>query len=670
MGRWHSATPMTNDGRLSALESEILRLREDNARLAAQLAAVAGPAAAQAPLDFRVIADAIPIPVVISRLSDGQLVHTNTLMTRMFGLSREEFLRHRSVNFYGNPADRQRFIEALTSSPLPIHFEIEAPPLPGMPAWVGLTAQQIVFDGGPAIFVCMIDITTRKQAEQALRASEELYHALFDSSPFPTFMVDVQSWAFLAVNDATCRHYGYAREELLQKTIRDIRAAGDEAILQSQVEASLREQGPMTHKARHLRKDGTILQVEVTARPVMFRDRMVWISTIHDVTDRMLLESQLQQSQKLESVARLAGGIAHDFNNLLTAILGYTELLEHRFRSQPDAVADLGEIRTAGMHARELTQQLLAFARRQSGDPRVIDLSRLLLDRMSLLCRLAGEGIEVTEQLAPDLWSITADPGQFEQVLINLVLNARDAMGGRGTLTLVATNRTLDDHQASLRPRLTPGDYVLLEIRDTGGGMSPEVLSHVFEPFFSTKADGAGTGLGLAAVYGIMTQGGGDVWVGSEVGVGTSFTLAFPRAQGPVADVRPAAPVESPRGTETILLVEDNAALRSLTSRMLEEAGYRVTTAESGPDAIELAARASGRFRLLITDVVMPHMSGKALAERLTAEDPHLCVLFVSGFSLDILGRHGVTGGSGQFLAKPFTETMLLSKVRELLDVN
>jgi PAS domain S-box-containing protein len=620
-------------------------------------------------LDFRVVADAMPIPVVISRISDGLLLYCNALMTRAFGLAPEDIGVKRSTDFYADPGQRERLIAMLRASPgRPVQFEMEAPPAPGRPRWVTLTAQRILFDGEPAILVSMVDITERRRAEESLRASEELYRVLFESSPLPTWVAAKDTLEFLTVNDAAVRHYGYSREEFLAMTPRALRPLEDLPILEAQIEHTLREARPLVHPARHRKKDGSIIQVEITAAPIRFRDRAAFMAIINDVSERLRLEEELERARKLESLGRLAGGVAHDFNNFLTAILGYTQLLERRFAADPDALADLDEVRAAGSQARDLTQQLLTVARRQTSLPSVVDLNVLLVDMQRLVRRLVGEGVELVYRLATDPWPIKVDRSQVEQVLINLAVNARDAMNGKGRLEIRTENRCVGPEEARGRPGLEPGDYVSLQVIDSGIGMAPEVLAHVFEPFFTTKPSGEGTGLGLATVYAIVSQSGGRVWVESDPGRGTTFTLCFPRSADPVRAADFTRVTEARGGRESILVVEDNTAVRSLAVRVLEGAGYRVRTAPTGPVALEQAAGDEAAIDLLVTDVVMPGMSGRVMAEQLTRLRPGLKVLYVSGYSQDTMSQHGALGPNEQFLAKPFTGPDLLLRVRELLD--
>jgi signal transduction histidine kinase/CheY-like chemotaxis protein len=390
------------------------------------------------------------------------------------------------------------------------------------------------------------------------------------------------------------------------------------------------------------------------------------------------LEEQYRQAQKMEAVGRLAAGIAHDFNNLLTVIRGYTELLLSGTRHGDPAKARLEEIHRAGERATALTRQLLAFSRKQMAAPVVLDLNALVDNLTRMLRRLIGEDVELTTVPARDLHPVSADPGQLEQVVMNLAVNARDAMPTGGKLTIETANITFEpfapdgppagsarrDH----RPEVPPGPYAMLAVSDTGVGMSPEVRARLFEPFFTTKQEGQGTGLGLAMTYAIVKQSGGFVYAYSEPGRGSTFKVYLPRAQGPTKEAPAAPPAVLPRGTETVLLAEDEAEVRRVARVALEMRGYRVLEAATGGQALRLAEQAGRPVQLLLTDVIMPGMSGRELAEVLRQRDPGLKVLFVSGYANEAIVRHGLLTGSVHFLQKPFTPVSLARKVREVLD--
>ncbi len=382
------------------------------------------------------------------------------------------------------------------------------------------------------------------------------------------------------------------------------------------------------------------------------------------------LEKQFLQSQKMEAVGQLAGGIAHDFNNLLTIIAGYSQLILDRLPPGDGVREKVEEIKNAGDRAAALTHQLLAFSRRQVLQPQVVDLNQVVANLDKMLQRLIGEDIDLVSLCPPGVGRVKVDPGQIEQVILNLAVNARDAMPQGGKLTIETANIELDESYASTHMAVKPGPYVMLAVSDTGHGMDPETQSHIFEPFFTTKEQGKGTGLGLSTVYGIVKQSGGNIWVYSEPGKGATFKIYLPRveeAPQPKTEVeRPAARL---LGTETILLVEDEAAVRLLVRGTLEQSGYSVLDAGSGAEALVMANERTQPIHLLVTDVVMPGMSGREVAEHVTLAHPETKVLFMSGYTDDAVVRHGALESSAAFVQKPFTPDSLLRKVREVLDL-
>jgi PAS domain S-box-containing protein len=427
---------------------------------------------------------------------------------------------------------------------------------------------------------------------------------------------------------------------------------------------------PWTRRSTERRRDGAAYEQEVTVSTVrgLPGAALGYVAVLRDTTKEVALEAQFRQAQKMEAVGRLAGGVAHDFNNLLTAILGYSQILLGELAREAPMRAELEQIFDAGRRAAALTKQLLAFSRKQVLEPRVLDLNALVRDMDSMLRRLIGEDVELVIDLAPALAAVRADPGQTEQVVMNLAVNARDAMPRGGRLTIATANAALDEARAAeLGAR--PGAWVTLAVLDTGSGMDAETRRHLFEPFFTTKAPGKGTGLGLSTVYGIVEQSGGRIAVESEPGRGSAFTIFLPAAEGAPAPAEPRpAPPCTARGTETILVVEDEDAVRELARRTLAAAGYAVLAARHGPEAIVACERHEGPIHLLLTDVVMPHMSGGELAERLAALRPHMKVLFMSGYSESGSFTRRMLERPGGFLGKPFTAEALAARVREVLD--
>jgi len=517
------------------------------------------------------------------------------------------------------------------------------------------------------------DITARKEAEGRLYESEEQYRLLFENNPHPMWVFDQESLAFLAVNDAAVRHYGYSPEEFLGMTVLDLRPPEEAARFKEEYAAHAAQRSTASYRSRrpwkHRKKDGTIVDMDISGSPLLFEGRKARLILATDVTEKRSLEAQLLQSQKIESMGRLAGGIAHDFNNLLGVISGYGELLRRRVAADPRLGRYVEDITKAADRAAGLTRQLLAFSRKQVLQPRILDLNEVVGETEKMLRRLIGEDVQLVTVFEEQLGSVRADPGQMDQVLMNLAVNARDAMPRGGRLTIETGNVVLDRTFAHQHPGVEPGPYVMLAVSDTGHGMSPEVLARLFEPFFTTKEAGKGTGLGLATVHGIVKQSGGHVWVYSEPGKGATFKIYLPRVDGPGTPVEaPAGAGELPRGTETILLVEDEASLRELVRECLEGGGYTVLPARHGAEALEIAERHGGCLQLLMTDVVMPGMSGRELAERLRARRPDVRILYMSGYTDDAVVLHGVLAADMAFLQKPFTADALARTVREVLD--
>ncbi len=478
------------------------------------------------------------------------------------------------------------------------------------------------------------------------------------------------------INNAAAAMFGYEPDELIGRDIHALIHHHDAQGRPYPIEACpISPQAIHTGTACHVedemfwRRDGTAFPVEYTSNPIKERDRVLGaVAVFTDITKRKQLEEQLRHSQKMEGIGRLAGGIAHDFNNLLTVINGYSRLLLDSLTPEAPMWSALEEINKAGRHAASLTSQLLAFSRRQVLDPRILDLNLVVNELERMLRRLIGEDITLQLSLAPAPGQVKADPGQVEQVIVNLAVNARDAMPRGGTLTIETANVELDENFARVHPGVSPGPYVLLALSDTGCGMDAATQARLFEPFFTTKELGKGTGLGLSTSYGIVKQSGGHIAVYSEVGRGTTFTIYLPRILGEVTHKAKPSPQPLPLGSETILLAEDEEMVRIFTKAVLESQGYTVLEARDGSQALELARQHGGPIHLLVTDVVMPGMSGRALAERLAQAHPDTTVLYLSGYTDNTIVPHGVLDEGTAFLQKPFTPHALALKVREVLD--
>jgi two-component system, cell cycle sensor histidine kinase and response regulator CckA len=471
-------------------------------------------------------------------------------------------------------------------------------------------------------------------------------------------------WTYVYLNAAACQHGRRPREELLGRTMMECYPGIENTPLFATLERVMRTRRGERLATEFVYPDGQRGWFELHVEPVP--DGICILSV--DISEQRRVQAQFQQAQKMEAVGQLAGGIAHDFNNVLTAILGYCELLLERVRDHADIVGDVAEIHTAASRAGRLTRQLLAFSRKQLLQPEVLNLNQVVTELDKMLSRVIRDDVRVTISAAPALSHVKADRGQIEQVLVNLVINARDAMPQGGTIEIFTTNVTLDEQFARDHEGAVPGQYVAVAVKDSGTGMAPEVLRHVFEPFFTTKGPGKGTGLGLATVYGIVRQSGGYIWIDTTLGVGTTFTTYLPAVDEPLAAPPPATALKPGHGSETILLADDDPALRLLIRRVLQRAGYVVLEAQDVADAIALAERHPRPIDLFVSDIVMPEMNGPNLAQLVLIHQPTMKVLYISGFPYTIVPASQSSSRRVSFLAKPFEPRVLVETVRSCLD--
>jgi two-component system cell cycle sensor histidine kinase/response regulator CckA len=510
----------------------------------------------------------------------------------------------------------------------------------------------------------------REESRAATLAEKAFSEALLDSLPGIFFLVDEEG-KFLRWNRSLVRTLGYSADELAQLPAVDLFAPEDRGL----VEAGLRrvlDTGAATLEVDLLSKEGAQTPYFLTGSRFVVAGKACCIATGIDVSARKLLEAELAQAQRIEAIGRLAGGVAHDFNNLVGVILGYGELAQVELGTDHAAREDVDEMVKAAQRAAELTRQLQAFSRKQVMQPTSLDLNVLVADADRILGRLIGESIRLVVRMAPDLGCVMADPGQIERVILNLALNARDAMPHGGTLSLETANADLRQEYIAGHPMVVPGPYVMLAISDSGVGMSLETQSRIFDPFFTTKGPSGGTGLGLATVYGIVKQSGGYVWVYSEPGKGTTFRIYLPRVDHVPEPVRPAAPAPAllPSGHETVLVAEDNASLLQVIRARLTERGYTVLVATDGEQALSLAATLETPVDLLLTDVIMPRLGGAELARQLVDRWPGLRVIFMSGYTDGALSTQGVLSENIVLIEKPFSGEKLARTVREVLDRN
>ncbi len=520
------------------------------------------------------------------------------------------------------------------------------------------------------LYGAAMDVTERKLAEDALRESEHRFRSAFEQAAVGIVHTSATG-RILRINKRFCQMIGYERHDIVGRSLSELTpmdgVASTRDLLASAVPGV---EHPESVDQRYVHESGEIVYAHVTA--TLIEDdtgsEPYVMAVVEDVTERQLLEEQLRQAQRMESVGRLAGGVAHDFNNLLTIIAGYSDLTLRRLLDDDPLRDNVLEISAAAERAAGLTRQLLAFGRKQMLTPKVLDLNTVVADMSRMLERLIGEEISLVAIPDPALGRTKADPGQIEQVIVNLAVNARDAMRNGGTLTIETANVDLDENYVHSHIEAAPGSYVMLAVSDTGSGMDPEVAAHVFEPFFTTKSVGEGTGLGLSTVYGIVKQSSGSIALYTEPGRGTSFKIYLPRVDEDVAVAPETVAAVSRSGGETVLVVEDEEKVRDLAIFALRHYGYDVVEAGDVDDAIRVCQERDTPIHLLLTDVVMPKLNGRELADRLKATLPDLRVVFMSGYTENAIVHHGVLDPGAHFIHKPFTAEQLARKVREVLD--
>jgi PAS domain S-box-containing protein len=612
-----------------------------------------------------------PIPMWVYDTRTKRVLAVNDAATAQYGYSRDEFLALH-VGQLRPPSEAAAALAFMDRLPPTYHRAgiWTHRKKDGTDFKVEIVAHAVLFAGLQGVVVIANDISERLRAEAAVKESEERFRQMADHIKEAFYVVDVRAGTTLYVSPTWSEIWGRPIAEGRDPDIWLAAVHPDDRANLAAGRGSVASGESVTDVYRILRPDGAIRWVRSRSFPV--RDaagevyRMVGVA--EDITEMRQVEARFAQAQKMDAIGRLAGGVAHDFNNLLTVILGEADQLKESVLPGTAGSASVLEIQYAGERAAALTRQLLAFSRRQLVEPTVFDLTETVTGMSNMCRRLIGEDIELITRLAADTWNARADSGQIEQVLANLVVNARDAMPNGGQLTIRTANVTLDAERAEAMLEIKPGDYVSMTVSDTGMGMTEGVRARLFEPFFTTKEAGKGTGLGLATCYGIVKQAEGHMAVYSEPGLGTTVTVYLPRGFAATTPAKAAEPVVLPRGTETILLVEDEPAVRRVAVRLLTAQGYQLLEAENGIEAARISAGHEGDIHLLLTDVVLPGMGGREIAEQTRVQRPDIKVLFASGYTDDVILQHRLLHRDVALLQKPFSRESIARKVREVLD--
>ena len=627
-------------------------------------------AAQESESQYRLLFESNPHPLLVYDAETLRFLTVNEKAITLYGYSREEFLSL-TLEDIRSQDDLPEHTDGLSTREPNVQYSglHRHKKKDGSIIETETYSNDILFQKRRARLVLAIDITERRRDEEAIRASEERFSKAFSASPVPMSITTYDEGRYIDVNESFLQNSGYTREEIIGRTTTDINLYADPGE-RARLKQILKEQGRIRNaEVRRRVKSGEVRVALASSEIINLDGEQCILTTTNDITDRRRLEEQLLHSQKMESVGRLAGGVAHDFNNLLTAIIGYGQLLLTSFDKSDPRYVHAEEIENAGKRAATLTNQLLAFSRKQVIKSQLLDLNAVVTNIEKMLQRLIGEDIELATVLRPDVGCVMADPGQIEQVLMNLAVNARDAMPRGGKLTIETSNTLLDENYAREHIGVQPGRYVMLAVSDAGFGMDKETQARIFEPFFTTKEIGKGTGLGLSTVYGIVKQSGGNIWVYSEPDRGTTFKIYLPFVDEVAATIKKSEPFTEPTmGVETILLVEDEEIVRKFTREILELNGYKVIEATGGEEALRIAQEYDEKIDLLVTDVVMPQIGGRALANAIGITRPDIKALYLSGYTDETMVQHGLLERATAFLQKPFTPQMLASKVREVLD--
>ncbi len=624
---------------------------------------------------FRLLCDSAPLGVFLAD-KKGDFLYVNHYLQKTAMLSFDECLNFGWVTII-HPEDREQILnewKTAAENGIECFQQYRYLPGDGITRWVKMrTVPNYTAEGHLVSHVGTVeDITERINAEESLSLAEIKYRNIVESLPAIIYRTELDPPYLPKYVSPNVEKLGYTLEEWFNSPdiwMRILHEEDRERVIRT-VEVAMSQNLETDLEYRIVARDGTVFWVHDKGHFVFDEKgaKTAWQGVMLDISATKELEKQLRLAQKLESVGMLTGGIAHDFNNMLTVINCYSDLTLRKLTKEDPLRQNIEEIKKAGQRSAELTHQLLAFSRQQIMEPIVTNLNEIIVDTTKMLQRLIGEDIQLTTSLNSKIGQTIVDPGQFSQIIMNLTVNARDAMPQGGKLTIETANVFLDDDYTRRHVGFLPGAYVMLAVSDNGSGMNEKIKQHIFEPFFTTKALGRGTGLGLATVYGIVKQSGGNIEVYSEQGIGTTFKIYLPRVNEEVEKVKtPAVSLEMLMGTETILLVEDEFLVRNLSKKILETCGYRVIEAGDGLEALELCQQDSS-IDLLMTDVVMPKMGGRELSEKLSEIFPKLKILYTSGYTDDAVVRHGVIGINKNFIQKPFTPEALSTKIRAILD--
>jgi two-component system cell cycle sensor histidine kinase/response regulator CckA len=607
--------------------------------------------------------------IILLMDSRGHVCDANRAALSAYGYSLDE-IRERNIRDLRAPSTRDDVSDQMArASADGVQFETVHVRRDGSEFPCEVSSRRVELDGESFLVSVVRDLTERRRAEATLREKETLFSKIFHNSPVVVSIVNLVDNSYVDVSDSYLRIMGIERAEVIGKTFADLGLSLDAPDMQRFAHAiSTRFLGEFEVRIRT--RDGRVLDTIHSLEFIELSGKPCVVAFAHDITEHKKLEEQLQHAQRMEAVGRLAGGVAHDFNNILTAVRGHSEILLTVLEGDSPHRRHADQIHRAAMRAAALTSQLLAFSRKQVLQPRTLDLNGLVANLTVMLRRLIGEHVELRTTLAERLGSVRADSGQLEQVVVNLVINARDAMPGGGVLAIATENVEVVDALESQQSGVPVGRWVVLSVRDTGSGIDAPTRARIFEPFFTTKEAGKGTGLGLSTAYGIVTQSGGQIVVDSKVGTGTTFRVFLPRIDGPSTTSGRFALDDSsgPIGHETVLLVEDDGDVREFVQDVLRGHGYDVLSAIDGAQALALIEQHVGEIHLLVTDVIMPRMMGSEVATRITALRPSIKVLYISGYPGDAIVKQGVPEQA--FVQKPFSVTALARRVRALLDGN